>query len=302
LVHGYGSQENERNHVERKMLVTPLKTQKRRVEKRVKEALKRIRTSNIEEFDVSFESVRTEVNENAVDEISETLPKNISDIEITVLSSEVESPVIIATKHDFKQNSFTKAAQLGKWATDFNIHHNALSSLLSLTREWMPYEMFPKDPRTLLRTSRNIDVQEVEGGSFFHFGLETQVKKIISRGNLKSEYIENSPNFSRHLTVKIGIDGVPISRSSNLQFWPILAKLDQDKHCTIFPVSLFYGSQKPKCLNSFLGPFVKEMKDLEEKGLQVKGCHYIIKIGCIAADAPARSFLKQIKAHNAYFG
>lgn len=49
----------------------------------------------------------------------------------------------------------SKLCQLGKWATENNINHNALSPLLGLLRQWMPFEGFPKDPRTLLETDRN---------------------------------------------------------------------------------------------------------------------------------------------------
>lgn len=44
------------------------------------------------------------------------------------------------------------------------------------------------------------------------------------------------------------------------------------------------------------------MSLLEGLGIYYNNVHYLIKIRCIVADAPARSFIKNCKAHNAYFG
>lgn len=104
------------------------------------------------------------------------------------------------------------------------------------------------------------------------------------------------------ISIKVGVDGLPIPKSSNQQFWPILGKIDQDPSSTIFLISLFYGYKKPQSIESFLSPFVTEMKGLEQQGLKIGNTNYCIRISCTAADAPARSFLKQIKPHNAYFG
>jgi hypothetical protein len=52
----------------------------------------------------------------------------------------------------------------------------------------------------------------------------------------------------------------------------------------------------------FLESFVKEMSNLEAHGLLVNELHYNVRIRCIIADAPARSFIKCIKNHNAYYG
>ena len=46
---------------------------------------------------------------------------------------------------------------------------------------------------------------------------------------------------------------------------------------------------------------VKEARNLEQ-GISVDGVTYFVLIRCIIADAPARSFLKQCKPHNSYYG
>src|SRR5207253_1610328 len=42
-------------------------------------------------------------------------------------------------------------------------------------------------------------------------------------------------------------------------------------------------------------------KTLENTGIVVKGVKYDVRISCVIADAPARSFIKATKNHNAYF-
>jgi len=66
--------------------------------------------------------------------------------------------------------------------------------------------------------------------------------------------------------------------------------------------SIFYVSQNPKCFNSFLDPFVNEILDLESTGILQDEVNYSISIRCIITDAPARSFIKRIKNHNAQYG
>jgi hypothetical protein len=44
------------------------------------------------------------------------------------------------------------------------------------------------------------------------------------------------------------------------------------------------------------------MKQLETDGFKIEEKLYNVRIRCIIADAPARSFLKCTKTHNAYFG
>lgn len=58
--------------------------------------------------------------------------------------------------------------------------------------------------------------------------------------------------------------------------------------------------QKPQCLESFLGPFVNDLNSIQFFEFQKKPLEINIKY--IVADAPARSFIKNIKTHNAYYG
>lgn len=99
-----------------------------------------------------------------------------------------------------------------------------------------------------------------------------------------------------------GIDGLPLSKSSTLQFWPILGRVDQCYNYGVFLIGLYCGYSKPIDANQFLKQFIDEMNILQERGIIFKSVVYNIRIRCIVADAPARSFIKYVKGHNAYYG
>ena len=54
------------------------------------------------------------------------------------------------------------------------------------------------------------------------------------------------------------------------------------------------GNGKPRDLEQYLDNFVQEVAMLE-RGFEVSGKHFTLKIHCVICDAPARSFIKNIK-------
>lgn len=182
--------------------------------------------------------------------------------------------------------------QLAQWACKFNIPHASLSELLHVLRKYHPH--LPKDPRTLLGTQTNIVTKSVSGGEYFHIGIE---KGILSA--LKFE--ELSVIHGQTVTLQINIDGLPIFKSSNSQFWPILGMLNTFEEKHPFLIGLYHGNKKPTDLN-FLNEFVTEYKMITSKGLQFQGNQHLVVISAIICDAPARAMIKNIKGHGGYAG
>jgi hypothetical protein len=83
--------------------------------------------------------------------------------------------------------------------------------------------------------------------------------------------------------------------------WPILFKVDQISSCRPLLAGIFCGENKPFCVKEFLNPFVHELKILED-GIMIMDRLFHVRISCIIADAPARSFVKGTKGHTAYHG
>lgn len=56
----------------------------------------------------------------------------------------------------------------------------------------------------------------------------------------------------------IGIDGLPLAKSSSSQLWPILGYLRPLKN-KVFPIGIYWDYEKPKDSNEFLREFVNEI-------------------------------------------
>lgn len=303
MAHGFGLPLTEKGDVNGRM-ETPRRTIKRRARRIVDSTLQAFKiprtllpttNTSVPSDDFRLNSFNNNV-ENSLSESylrpSETEPINLKDAYNSLNAYNLDF-------NDFK----SKQECLKLWCIKHNITQIATNDLLEILKKWMPNEHFCKDSRTLLGTPRNVIVDRVCEGEFYHFGIEKYLIQVVNNGliNFKQTHptLVNSQNL---LTLKIGIDGVPISKSSNLQFWPILFSIDQSKFKQVFVASLFYGSKKPTDLEHFLGPFVNEMLLLENNGLLINDATFTVRIRCICADAPARAFLKNIRNHNAYYG
>ena len=139
---------------------------------------------------------------------------------------------------------------------------NSLSALLDVLRTKHPD--LPKDPRTLLGTvttsdNRN-DIRILSGGSYYHFGIAKGVQICL-------EQIPNLHTFES-LSIQVNIDGVPVFKSSNGQFWPIQGMLDKPNVSEPFLIGLFYGVSKPQNLD-FMDSFMVEYQELKQSGLSL---------------------------------
>lgn len=201
-------------------------------------------------------------------------------------------------------NNVDLRTSIRKWALRHNVTRASLNELLGILRGNCPGESLPCDSRTLLETPRKVALIEVEGGQLFHFGIKKQLEKSISKGlyDFKLPDLKSLRGLPNLITISVGIDGLPISRSSRKQFWPILGFVDQQREKSVFVISMYYGDEvKPGDLDEFLRYFVEEVSELE-RGFYVGNKLYNFRVRCIVADAPARSYIKAIKSHNGYYG
>lgn len=276
--------------MEKKMEVSR-RTKKRRIIKAVQKSLARIRKSTLQA------GTRTPI-----------LAISNSDCESSSVDIDNSISLNTVNSYSFQSNQISSSvnflSELRVWAAQHNLTHSSINDLLNLLRTYKVQNEIPKDARTLLKTPRTVSLVNVDGGEMFHFGIKDQIFKAIDNGLIEFQLpcIENLANLPNLVTITVGIDGLPISKSSKKQFWPILGYIDQAYSKNVFPISLYYGDEvKPQNLAQFLDSFVKEISDLE-KGFLYKGKIWNFRVRCIVADAPARSFLKCISAHNGYFG
>ncbi|KAF0746334.1 Uncharacterized protein FWK35_00036892 [Aphis craccivora] len=105
---------------------------------------------------------------------------------------------------------------LSSWIVDYNVPHTTVNALLHTLKSHQCIECLkalPLDARTLLNSSSSkISIIRILGlGKYHHFGLKEGIKRL-------SLYLE----YKNILKVVVGIDGLPLAKSSGSQFWPIL--------------------------------------------------------------------------------
>jgi hypothetical protein len=153
-------------------------------------------------------------------------------IDSTEISSDSESSDDISEKDSDDDNNFQM--NLREWVLQFNISHAAFRHLATILNKRLPY-VLPKDPRTLLKTdTKKLNVTPVGCGNYWHNGLIKHLVFFLERVNYTNDTI----------SLLVNIDGLPIYKSSNHQFWLILCKI---KEIDVSPliVGIYEGHEKP---------------------------------------------------------
>lgn len=205
------------------------------------------------------------------------------------------SPTIEESFLSFNETSqcdeiFNTRLNLRKWAVDYNIPQHALNGLLSMLKQHKCFKSLPKDSRTLMQniTKNTSNFYTINPGLYYHFGVENGIKLNIYRC-LESDIIE----------LVIGIDGLPLFKSSSDQFWPILAYIHSNG--SVFPIGIYYGKEKPSDSNHFLSYFIDELKLLVQNGIEIDNKVYGVSVRVFCCDAPAKSYILKIKGHSGFY-
>ena len=89
-------------------------------------------------------------------------------------------------------------------------------------------------------------------------------------------------------------------KSSKIQFQPIVAHLKCDYTKTPFVFCIFCGISKPNNVFEYLQQLVKGLKNALGNGIIHNGKQFKVQVSSFICDAPARTFIEQIKANNGY--
>lgn len=107
---------------------------------------------------------------------------------------------------------------------------------------------------------------------------------------------------SCRLHLQINIDGLPLFKSTQHQFWPILGRFVNIEHKIPFIIGIFSGTSKPNNLDEFSREFLNEYRELNTNGLHFGEKIVYIDIHSVICDAPARAFVKCVKSYSGYHG
>ena len=209
-----------------------------------------------------------------------------------VLSSDSEDELDAAAGSSLRGN-------LAEWVTEFGIRHNAVDKLLKILKSSGCTSgctsNLPVTARALLNTAREIETDTKSGMEYVYLGLQSELKKALGA------FDQTQVNNLEELKLAFNIDGVPIFKSTKKSMWPILCTVKDLEPLSVFPVTLTYGSSKPKDLE-FLEDMVRDLNNLMENGLQYEEKLYPVSVSCVVCDAPAKAMVKSIKLYSGYYG
>lgn len=126
--------------------------------------------------------------------------------------------------------------------------------------------------------------------TFFHEGLIKGIEVKLREG------LEDPT--CRQVLLKLSADGLPLYKSSRIEFWPVLCEILNGNNKEPFLVSCYCGYGKPKCPDQFFMPALNELLEFEDNPYVHHGVEYQLVLHVISCDAPARSYGKCIKGHN----
>lgn len=115
-----------------------------------------------------------------------------------------------------KNVEFRKAIR--SWAVSFNVPHLTLKALFENINNRFP-SILPRDPRTLLKTYQTVIIIKVGNGNYWHHGFEKSLRQIFAQ---VPEIL-----IPKIISCNINMDGLPIYKSSKLEFWPILFNIPE---------------------------------------------------------------------------
>lgn len=233
---------------------------------------------NVSSEDSTLDILRTN---NETIQHFETVPSHI-------LNSELSLPT----------NS-TGLNKLRDWAVSYRVPHSTLKALLDILQSLSSEESnnlskLPRDPRTFLYTPKCTIMRNVSPGHYCHIGIQQGLESHYKKFNEK-------PASTDAIEIGINIDGLPLSKSSSSQVYPILGINNKcNFNSPVFLIGIYHGYEKPHDFNIFLSEFVKEANHLIENGVMLFGQSYKFKISMFLFDAVAKASILNIKGHSGY--
>jgi len=229
-----------------------------------------------------------EMSESSVESLSDRQNYEKHNVEIQNYVSNISNDLSDCNKKSLQKD-------LQKLIVEQNIAHNTANELLAILRKHGHVDL-PKDVRVLLKTPRNTsaNIKCLGNGRYIHFGISSTLKRSIQ---IYCKFIKGN-----EIKLNINIDGLPLSKSSGSQFWPIMASIeDIDVYTLPFIIGIYHDMCKPNDANDFLLDFVNNFILLSLTGIIVSNKKYTITLNAILCDAPAKSFITYTKGHTGYF-
>lgn len=130
---------------------------------------------------------------------------------------------------------------------------------MEILNQCVPNINLPRDVRCLygIKVPEN-SYKQMNPDLYFHFDVKNGIRYILNKVNFEK---------SEHINLELNVDGLPLSKSSAKEFWPILCKIENLPFTQPFLVGIFEGNAKPENPEIFLRPFVDEIS--RQKGNKI---------------------------------
>ncbi|XP_061882835.1 uncharacterized protein LOC133633982 [Entelurus aequoreus] len=178
----------------------------------------------------------------------------------------IDHHVTLSSDSENESDSDCFEDHLSLWATEYNVKHNALDSLLKILKKFGHPDL-PSTARTILNTAREVKTQVKSGMEYYYLGLGSELLKHFKMYPLHKRTQVNA------LEISLNIDGLPLFRSSGKTLWPVLCAIVNMKPTVVFPVALTCGTSMPIDLD-FLMDTILDIKTVLQHGLHdgYSGC------------------------------
>lgn len=114
----------------------------------------------------------------------------------------------------------------------------------------------PGTAKAFLKTPKTTEIIKLQTGEYFHYGLKNSLIDILNKTRLE-----------KIIKINIGVDGAPLSKSSNQKLWPIIGSVKNKNYdqLTPFLIGSYHGDTNPSS-GQFFMPFINEYKELNQEG------------------------------------
>lgn len=188
---------------------------------------------------------------------------------------------------DDVQKEMFLLTNLREWARK-GISFVKIDDLLKILSVLFPN--LPRNYKSLVHTPRKTVTIPLGNGKFFY----KDIRKNIDNRLLEQYFVDH-----QEIIIDVNINGLDPFKSTNDCFWTILGCFKDDPQP--FIIAAYFGKGKPYDMETFLGQYVEEVKNLQERGVEVFNHIYPFQVRNYVLDAPARSLVKCIIGHNGRF-
>lgn len=145
-----------------------------------------------------------------------------------------------------------------------NITHVAITKLLKGLKAYT-HEDLPTEARTLLQTPQTTSMINTASGTCYYHGLKRALEDHLQH--------TRSVNIENPIRINLSIDGLPLAKSSKVQFWPLLGQIVhidyREEPCVIAVYHGYCKPAKPNLMKLFI-ILLRNILKLKKKDLIIK--------------------------------